>query len=200
MDWAHYVAPLVSVTGALVSVVGVAFTVWKGSKELERWRITQRETKRAEVAGDVLVAALTFLTELGGIVSPWYFAPPGQSAASTTRQEENQGAEEECKRRWQNFAVTQEAFLKAWRLAETYLDDGAREVLEELWTTKSSIYASQDAYFRAIRRGWPMTEQTYCQAFGEDRQRNLDEIREKARSVFRRLVLLDQDARPAEKA
>ncbi len=85
-EWVSAIASLIVAATACLATI-------KGWRELDRWKREKRETKRAEIAGEVLVSALRFLAGLQMV---------SDNRAHTT----GDGAKElrdDCIDRWKEF-------------------------------------------------------------------------------------------------
>lgn len=191
-DW---IAPIVSVVGALTSVGGFVFGVIKGSKELDKWRTERSATKRAEVAGEALVATIRFTDGLKQIASPFVVgsAPAeGEPEAVGERERETQDAEwlgAVLTERWEAFKPFATRFVDAWELAQVYLPDDVSELMREMWKARSAINATQNTYVMMLRQHHHEPK-LYEGALGLHLEKELDELCERARKLLRPLAQL----------
>lgn len=169
-----------SALASAASAIAAAVTSLRTMRELGRWREQKSETKRAEVAGEVLVATLRFLTAVSGTAS--IFGKHGEDDEKQT------GFRKEVAERWAATSDISNAFIKAWELAETYLPDAVNDLLGRVWQEKASLAASQMTFFQIV--GHPMAAEFFNQGFGSDPEKRLAALRDEARRVLRPLAQL----------
>lgn len=149
------------------------------------WRAERRDMKRAEVAGEALVASLQFLDGLSSLVSII------RTRSKTTEEagdiEGRAAWQTEIERRWASFATISNRFVDAFHLAEAYLSDEANGILKRIWEERASIKASQATYFATPGRA---ADEFFRDGFGTAPERRLAELREECRRILRPIAQL----------
>jgi hypothetical protein len=184
----------VSAFAGLIAASTGAFLARRATKELDRWRTQQRETKKAAVAGEVLVASLRFLT---AVASTTNLVVRGQLAAHDPN-DEHKGMREASEADWNAIADISNEFIKVWELAETYLPEDVAELLEEIWEVRSDLQASQMGFFIM-----PLGEGTdfFKSGWGRVPREKLDALRVRARNLLRPLAqMADERSKGRQKA
>jgi hypothetical protein len=155
--------------------------------DAERSREDRRSTKRAEVAGEVLVSSLRYLTSLNPVVS--VFASPSQD----TDDPHNEYAHlrRDTQERWASTGDAWNALIRAWELAETYLPDYVHQLLERINDVRATIGAAQHTYL-ATPRGH--NAEFFQEGWGRVPQAKIDAIRSEARALLRPLAQLKTPA------
>ncbi|MDX2092497.1 MAG: hypothetical protein SFX73_31830 [Kofleriaceae bacterium] len=129
-----------SITAA-AAVFGVGWAVHAARSELSKWRTEKLATKRAEVAGEALVAALDLLDAMKlptSVLSAVQYGGderPYETALAT-----------ETQARWTAIAPSINAFIRARQAAQVYLDKPEADLLQRVWDERARIRASQHTY------------------------------------------------------
>jgi hypothetical protein len=189
---------MISAVGALTSVGGLAFTVYRGTQEFNKWKRERHVTKRAEVAAEVLVAALRFLTGLQQIASPWIVGgePEEQPEPISDRERSKRDTEAFAQiltKRWDQFSSSSNAFVDAWEKAEVFLPEAVIALLEEIWKARASIHSNQNMHVMMGRQGRGDQYDFFEKGFGTDTRKSLDELRDRAKTVMRPLAQMSAD-------
>jgi hypothetical protein len=156
--------------------------------EAERARDEKRLTKRAEIAGEVLVSTLRLLTSLNPIVSVFGSAP--QDDADDPR-DEHAHLRRDTQERWAAAADAWNAFVRSWELAETYLPDAVHQLLERIHDLRGTIRSAQHTYLATPVGG---ATEYFAQGWGRVPQEKLDAIRAEARALLRPMAQLKSPA------
>lgn len=178
-----WIAPVAGVVATITGVVAAAFAIWKTTVELKRWR-TERP---AQVAGEVLVATLRFLSELRGNTTPTIrpideaVVPEGVSDAERFHRA--------VETRWANFRLVSDRFDEAWAKAETHLPDEVSTLLEEVSDAQRSIWAAQVTSIGSRRS-------SFDEGFGSGPQKRIEDLRKKVRTVIRPLARGEKPSTP----
>jgi hypothetical protein len=185
-------APLIAAVASSITAVtalgGFGFAVWKAGRELDRWRREKREVKHAEVAGEVLVTTLRFLTTLENATS---ILMPANGIDNDT----DVVFRTEVARRCKMIDDVTDEFIKAWQLAETYLPDNINELLVRVWDERGTIVSSQQVYSglpRGSREG--QFADMYKDGFGPTAKNRVVTLRAEARETLRPLAQLTDGA------
>ena len=166
-----------SITAATVA----AFTMYKATVELGRWRTERRVVKQADVAGEALVASLQLLMELRDATT---------EAIRRDDKDDNPGDEHEVRfrnvvaARWVRMEPTLARFREA-RIKAELLPDDASKVLERIAELQHSISYSQEAWIEAPANRKPPPEVNQA-GFGGGVRKELDALRDETRRVLRR--------------
>lgn len=155
--------------------------------DAERARDDRRSTKRAEVAGEVLVASLRYLTSLNPVVSVFASA----SLHTDDSSDEHAHLRRDTEQRWASAGDAWNAFIRAWELAETYLPENVHQLLERINDLRASIKAAQHTYL-ATPSGH--NAEFFQQGWGRVPQEKIDAIRREARALLRPLAQLKTPA------
>jgi len=148
----------------------------------EAWRIEKRETKRAEVAADALVAALAFLDGLITIVSIFVMHSDDPNPTDPRGIE---AWRREVEERWAKFAPVSDRFVDTIRLAETYLPDQVNELFNRVWMERATIKAAQSTYFQT-----PEANDVFREGFGSRPDGRISSLRDECRRLLRPIVQL----------
>jgi hypothetical protein len=142
---------------------------------------TAAEEKRAQVAGEVLVACLKFLDALESAVTLAAIgdAPPG--APAEVQIERTVAARRDI------VEAEAKQFAAAWILAETHLPDAVTSQVEQIWKQWLEIHAVQMTWLASL--GTPDSTQYYLRAIGPHPERNLAATRTATKDCLRRLVM-----------
>jgi hypothetical protein len=190
-----------SVVGALVSgVVGalvVAFMNSRFQRDLEHLKAdlakltdltTSSEQKRAEVAAEVLVAALRMLDALD------------RAAGLGSFETERVGDDDpDARRKWMRLQVEardasvrifDEEFRRAWHLAEVFLPEAAPELLYEITRLKGEILAGQQMHAMALDQSPQHAVQFHKQGYGLEPSQKIGDLRKRAKDFLRPIAQL----------
>lgn len=148
---------------------------------MTRWRDQRREGKLADVAAEVLVSTLRFLTALSSTTS---IAVRGVADASEGDDDETRWRKEVAQR-WTAIGPISNEFIKAWELAETYLPDEVNELLERVWDERAEILSNQQTYFATPVRH---AAEFHKGGFGSVPEKRLKALRVEARKILRPLA------------
>lgn len=181
---APMIAAVASSITAVTALAGLGFAVWKAERELNRWRREKRETKHAEVAGEVLVTTLRFLTTLENATS---ILMPAQGID----EEDDAFFRAEVGRRGGKIDAVTDEFIKAWQLAETYLPDQVNKLLARVWDERGTIISSQQVYAGLPQgsRGGQFIDM-FKDGFGPTAKNRVVTLRTEAREILRPLAQL----------
>lgn len=181
---------LASIVGDVATAAGIAATIIFAPKQLRQWRDERRSTKRAEVAGEGLVAIIRFTTELSGIRSPFFFSnDAGQEhddSERLRREREADSLEKMLAERWQAFAATSNQFMEAWEKAQVYLAPDVVALFDAVWKIRAETRAAQRTYLLMMRQG-DKSDDVWNRAF-TGVEKGLDQDLEKARDDAMRLL------------
>jgi hypothetical protein len=189
-----WLPPFISAVGAITSVGGLAFTVYRGTQEWNKWKRERHVLKRAEVAGEVLVSSLRFLTGLQQIASPWITGegPPDAEPEPTSERDRSKRDAEALghilSNRWEQFSATSTAFVDAWERAEVYLPENVIALLEEVWKARASIHSNQHMHVMMGRQGHADRYDFFEAGFGTDIRKSLDDLRNRVKGILRPLA------------
>lgn len=150
----------------------------------EPWRVEKRDTKRSEVAGEVLLATLQFLDGLSSLTSIFVAREPTPTVEDP---EDRAGWRAEMTGRWDTFAPISNRFVDALRLAQTFLPDKVNTLLEQVWQERASIRASQMTYFATPN---PAAAEFFRKGWGSAPERCLADLREQCRHILRPIAQL----------
>jgi hypothetical protein len=173
---------IISAFASALSAAAAAFGNLRASREMKRWRDQRRESKRADVAAEVLVSTLRFLTTLSSLTS---------TIVTSSGQKDDSGLPVEVARRYDAAASAAGDFIKAWELAETYLPDEVALLLERAWDARAEIMSSQITYFSMPP---PHGAEAHKRGFGAVPDQQLDALRAEARRLLRPLAQHADDA------
>jgi hypothetical protein len=176
---------IASIVGDTATVVGIVATIVIAPRQLRLWREEKRDTKRAEVAGEALVAIVRFTTELKSIRSPFSFSTdePAPPVAETERQKfrrDEVGLRAMLEERWKAFAATANQFVDAWEKAQVYLKPEAVAVFDSLWKAKAGVWAGQHTSLLMMRQGSAPSESIWERGFGDEIDQELEQLRSEA--------------------
>lgn len=183
----QWISAIASVASSSIALTAVLIGISKAKKELDRWREEKRDVKRAEIAGEVLVASLRFLSGLETIVSNFRLQVDEDEATSPY------AFEDEVAKRWVRFSETEKKFREAWQLAETYLPDEVSQLLENVSQESNNIWASQKTHF-AVPAG--SASESFDMGFGSKPKVRLKDLRSKCRQTLRPIAQLEPNAMP----
>lgn len=193
----EWIAPVVSIVGAVLSTATFGYGVWKGSRELNKWRVERAGLKRAEVAGETLVAIIQFTGALKVIRSP-FFMRSEESFEHAEAVDEYEKREREAKRlsedlsaRWNGFEPISNRFVNAWEQAQVYLPESVSQLMDRVWKLRSRIRASQDTHVRMMRQSH-FEQEIYDDAFGAKHDKTLDGMLDEAKDLLRPLAQLSE--------
>jgi nucleoside phosphorylase len=156
-----------------------------GGVRADNWRAEKRDMKQAEVAGEVLVAALQFLDGLSSLVSIVVRARRGPDDGDHIDRRAARRTEVEAQ--WASFAAISNRFVDAIHLAETYLPEEANETIKRVWLERASILAWQTTFFATPERA---AFDFFREGFGSIPERRLAELRDECRRILRPIVQL----------
>lgn len=171
--------------------------------EAERWRSEKRDTKRAEVAGELAGAIQRFVIAMDTIADmqiretlPNIRLPDGTNLGESPEAERKLAAATYGKR-WNDAAPTFNAFIDAWNLANVYLPSEINALCSELWSFKASVQANQQTWLVTMgQRG--ADPSFWAKGVGPNVHRRGAELNEKALELLRPLAQLGEiwDAKP----
>ena len=179
--------------GAFTSVGGLAFTVYKGTQEWKKWKRERHVLKRAEVAAEVLVTTLRFLSGLQQIASPWITGEgrddqsPPPTSERDRRQRDIEALAKILAQRWESFAPTSNAFVAAWEHAEVFLPAGVMDFLEKIWKARASIKSNQHTHIVQARQGGD-NPKFFEGGLGDEVELKLLDLRKEAKEILRPLA------------
>jgi nucleoside phosphorylase len=156
-----------------------------GGVGTESWRAEKRDTKRAEVAGEALFAALQFLDGLSSVIS--ILVRTRRETDDPNDPDERAAWRAEIEARWGRFATISSRFVEALHLAETYLPDEAHQLLNRVWLEHASIKASHMTYFATPGKA---ASEFFREGFGPAPEKRLAGLREECQKVLRPIVQL----------
>ena len=181
------ISAIASTATAVTAVVGFIYAIGKTSKEIERTRNEKRIVKRAEVAGEVMVATLRYLTALDSVVSIYSNA---QKEPDDDPRDEHAPMRGVTNKLWISIGDVSNAFIRAWELAETYLPRTVDELLQGIWQLRAEIRAGQHTFF-AVPLG--QGSEFFKQGWGKMPEAAIKQVREKAHKLLRPIAQLESE-------
>ena len=149
--------------------------------EAERWRLEKRDTKRAEVAGEVIVALGDYLRQLERMTIP-------------DDETSMYGDPEHIESTWGGFRVHADALRRLRGLSAAYLPDDALALCERIRAVEDEIYDAQ------MRAHGPDSD-AHCETgFGDGTRERLRALEADVRHVLRPYAWLEPGAPSAESA
>lgn len=188
MCTAEWVDAFGSLLGGVAAFAAAAFAILRGPAELHRWRDERRDTKRAEIAGGAIVAALQFIEGLRRIASP--VSSPSKASEPTRAGDSEsrrgaRGLERELKDRWAAFEPIESEFKVARRFAAAWLPDDAVDVLDRLAKYAHDLWAAQQMHLGEVQRNDPGERRFYDKALGSGVWDRLDAFSQEVRTCLR---------------
>jgi hypothetical protein len=167
----------ISAIAAALAASTASFVAWRGSRELNRWRTQQRETKRAAIAGEVLVATLRFLTGLASTTRVVSTRPMVEDP-----NDEHRAFREASEADWTAIVAVSNEFISAWELCETYLPEDVDRLMERVWALRAEIKSNQRTFFAVpLGRGVEFFEG----GWGRRPNERIEALRKEARTLLR---------------
>lgn len=140
------------------------------------------EEKRAQVAGEGLVAILRYLRALEATADVAMWAAPAEAA-------DDSKVSVEHTMRWQLLEPVEEEFRRGWIGVETFLPDDCTEVMEAIWKERNAIRANQMTWLAVYRQpGGGVT--FFERGFGSVPTKAIVALRTLAKAVFRPIAQL----------
>lgn len=171
--------------------------------EADRWRSEKRDTKRAEIAGELAGTIQRFVIAMDTIADiqiretlPNIRMPDGTNLRDSPEAERKLAAATYAKR-WNDAAPTFNAFIDAWNLANVYLPSEISALCSELWSFKASVQANQQTWLATMgQRG--ADPSFWSNGVGSKVHKRGAELNEKALALLRPLAQLGEfpDAKP----
>lgn len=118
------------------ALMAVGFAAVTGSLELERWNERRAIEKRADVAGQAIVAAIRFV---GALKTMTTFFPKGDEADLSGDMKFEDVIAKVFAARQQQIAPDVDAFRSAGYLAEAFLPPNSVTAMRELWNVYDAI-------------------------------------------------------------
>jgi len=200
-NWNYFFWMLETLTPAIA--VGVA--VWGATS----WRRQQRTTKRAEIAGQTLVATQRFVSAMEYVASP-ALMKFGKGETSVPSEYKGESAEEravelrehrarmlgkDLDHRWEQIKPDEQNFHTSWELARVYLPPPATEVLKRIWLKRADIASSQVTVVDTVHYGRtdePLAAAARERAFGAKVRDEVVALRDEALAAIGPLARLDE--------
>lgn len=156
--------------------------------EAQHWRAEKRDTKRAEVPGELAGAIQRFVIAMDTIANKELLnRPPDREPPHFRRSM----AEAEYTDRWNAAVATFNAFIDAWNLANVYLPSEVSELCAEFWSFKASVQVNQRSWLATM--GQPDSDPpTFSGGVGQKVHDRAAELNEKALALLRPLAQLGE--------
>ena len=174
--------------------------------EAQRWRDEKRDTKRAEIAGELAGAIQRFVIAMNTIAdTQLQNSPPDLNMRSggpnyrELPQLQQSMATAEYGDRWNAAVPTFNAFIDAWNQANVYLPTEVSELCSELWTFKADVEVNQRLWLATM--GQPDSDPSaLAGGVGQKVHDRAAELDEKALTLLRPLAQLGEisDATPVK--
>lgn len=182
---------------AWLSAMAQAAIALTGAYVAINWRTQQRESKRAAVAGEVLVATLRYLFVLDRAAS---LVILGDAPVDADRQAVLRA---DVSRRIGMVDDVVQDFLEAWRAAETYLPRSVATIIEAIGKEGDALRWSQ-ATFAELPLGHEDPEvrrfvrEIYSEGFGSTPRQRIAGFRKEVLQRLRPLAQLGDDSDAVE--
>lgn len=177
-NWIPRIDPFVSVATLTLAVVGFAYTASKARTELREWKARQRQSQRAEVAADTLVAVVDAVAALHQIASAVRTPNPAEAtdpAPTLTKKLEWE---------WDLHAQPLRQLARARVKARIFLGEDVNDLLQELEVLKQQIHAAQIGWAETLASGYSEVE-LYKQGFGMAPKLRLEDLAQRAGDLLR---------------
>ena len=146
------------------------------------------EEKRAQVAGEGLVAILRYLRALEATADVVMWAAPSDAP-------DDHKATVEHTMRWQLLEPVEGEFRRGWIGVETFLPDSCTEIMEAVWKERNEIRANQMTWL-AVSGQAGVNPSFFERGFGSVPRKAIEELRARSKTIFRpiaQLKSLDKD-------
>lgn len=174
--------------------------------EAQRWRDEKRDTKRAEIAGELAGAIQRFVIAMNTIADtqlqnspPDLNMRPGGPNLRENPQLQRSMAASEYDDRWNAAVPTFNAFIDAWNLANVYLPREVDEFCRELWSFKVNVEVNQKSWLATMGQSGadPLA---FSGGVGQQVHDRAAELNERALALLRPLAQLGEisDATPVK--
>lgn len=172
-----WILSIPSFINSVVAIVTVIFAFRKANDEFERWKKERQATKRAEVAGEVIVATLQLLSGLQKQSST-------RVLRSMPREVGADGHELDAsiQARWDLLSM--DAFNAAAQLAEVFLNSDVIKLLDETRQLYMSIWAAQTIFPSS------QEQETFNRGYGKDPEEKIADLKKRLLDSLRPMAQL----------
>lgn len=172
-----WILSIPSFINSAVAIVTVCLAFSKAKTELDRWKKERQATKRAEVAGEVLVATQQLLSGLQNQISTLMLRSMPKEVGPDRHE-----LDASVQARWDLLSM--DAFNAAAQLAEVYLTSEVCDLLDETRQLFMSIWAAQ-TMFSSSKEG-----EMFSRGYGKDPETKITDLKKRLLDLLRPVAQL----------
>ena len=195
VEWLSGLGDLMAGIAALLIAIGGYFA---GRRELRKWRDRQRDEKRAQVAGEALVASLRLLgtletntSAIAGAVRDEAIEIEEQIGMQVGSGENRHLWASAIRGRWAASADAINGFYNAFYQAAGHLPQNATQLLEDVGRLLRDVESDQKVVAQAAAEGGPRLNM----GFGDEPRKRIAELQGQVKETIGPIARLEPDAR-----